>query len=221
MRRDRDRLRTLTPVTGRPTLTQRRRDATRLEIARTAAALFAEQGAEATTAEEIAAAAGVSLRTFYRYFSVKEDAVAPLLAAGGQRWVDLLAESPADVPLREALERSAVESLTPADDEAVEAMHWTRDLLRDPRLDGTWQRVHAASEARLRGVLAACCPDGADPLEVRLAAAAATAAIRVALEQWAGSDAAVTGPGSPQDLGARCMRELTAGLRLWARPTGE
>ncbi|MFE3500707.1 TetR/AcrR family transcriptional regulator [Kitasatospora sp. NPDC059160] len=208
-------------MTGRPTLTQRRRDATRLEIARTAAALFAEQGAEATTAEEIAAAAGVSLRTFYRYFSVKEDAVAPLLAAGGQRWVDLLAESPADVPLREALERSAVESLTPADDEAVEAMHWTRDLLRDPRLDGTWQRVHAASEARLRGVLAARCPDGADPLEVRLAAAAATAAIRVALEQWAGSDAAVTGPGSPQDLGARCMRELTAGLRLWARPTGE
>ncbi|MFB7909328.1 TetR/AcrR family transcriptional regulator [Kitasatospora sp. NPDC056076] len=208
-------------MTGRPTLTQRRRDATRLEIARTAAALFAEQGAEATTAEEIAAAAGVSLRTFYRYFSVKEDAVAPLLAAGGQRWVDLLAESPADVPLREALERSAVESLTPADDEAVEAMHWTRDLLRDPRLDGTWQRVHAASEARLRGVLAARCPDGADPLEVRLAAAAATAAIRVALEQWAGSDAAVTGPGSPQDLGARCMRELTAGLRLWDRPAGE
>ncbi|MFD7452489.1 TetR/AcrR family transcriptional regulator [Kitasatospora sp. NPDC059827] len=208
-------------MTGRPTLTQRRRDATRLEIARTAAALFAEQGAEETTAEEIAAAAGISLRTFYRYFSVKEDAVAPLLAAGGQRWVDLLAESPADVPLREALERSAVESLTPADDAAVEAMHWTRDLLRDPRLDGTWQRVHAGSEARLRGVLAARCPDGADPLEVRLAAAAATAAIRVALEQWAGSDAAVTGSGSPQDLGARCMRELTAGLRLWARPAGE
>ncbi|MFG2842058.1 TetR family transcriptional regulator [Kitasatospora sp. NPDC048296] len=208
-------------MTGRPSLTQRRREATRLEIARTAAALFAEQGAEATTAEEIALAAGISLRTFYRYFSVKEDAVAPLLAAGGQRWVDLLAESAADLSLHEALERSAVASLTPADDAAVEAMHWTRSLLRDPRLDGTWQRVHAGSEERLRTVLADRCPVDTDPLELRLAAAAATAAIRVALEQWASSDAPVTGPGSPQELGARCMRELTAGLGLWVRVGGE
>ncbi|MFG3228997.1 TetR family transcriptional regulator [Kitasatospora sp. NPDC048194] len=208
-------------MTGRPSLTQRRRDATRLEIARTAAALFAGQGAEATTAEEIALAAGISLRTFYRYFSVKEDAVAPLLAAGGQRWVDLLADSAADLPLREALERSAVASLTPADDAAVEAMHWTRSLLRDPRLEGTWQRVHAGAEERLRAVLAERCPAGTDPLELRLAAAAATAAIRVALEQWASSDAPAAGPGSPQDLGARCMRELTAGLRLWDRVGGE
>ncbi|MFF3004792.1 TetR family transcriptional regulator [Kitasatospora sp. NPDC057940] len=204
-------------MTGRPTLNQRRRDATRLDIARTAAELFAERGAEATTAEEIALAAGISLRTFYRYFSVKEDAVAPLLAAGGRRWVDQLAEAPADLPLREALERSAVASLTPPDGEAVEAMEWTRSLLRDPSLDGTWQRVHADSEERLRAVLAARCPGGTDPLEIRLAAAAATAAIRVALEEWAASDAPTAGPGSPQELGARCMRELTAGLRLYGR----
>ncbi|MEV7353612.1 TetR family transcriptional regulator [Kitasatospora sp. NPDC091276] len=204
-------------MTGRPTLNQRRRDATRLDIARTAAALFAERGAEATTAEEIALAAGISLRTFYRYFSVKEDAVAPLLAAGGRRWVDQFAEAPADLPLREALERSAVASLTPPDEEAVEAMEWTRSLLRDPRLDGTWQRVHADSEERLRAVLAARCPGGTSPLEIRLAAAAATAAIRVALEEWAASDAPTTGPGSPRELGARCMRELTAGLRLYGR----
>ncbi|MFJ8621647.1 TetR family transcriptional regulator [Kitasatospora sp. NPDC093550] len=202
-------------MTGRPTLNQRRRDATRLEIARTAAALFAEQGAEATTAEEIALAAGISLRTFYRYFSVKEDAVAPLLAAGGRQWVDRLADSPADLPLREALERAAVASLTPGDEAGAEMMRWTRSLLRDPRLEGTWQRVHADSEERLRVVLAERCPQGVDPLEIRLAAASATAAIRVALEQWAASDAAATGPGSPQDLGARCVRELTAGLRLW------
>ncbi|MFJ9695170.1 TetR/AcrR family transcriptional regulator [Kitasatospora sp. NPDC101183] len=207
-------------MTGRPTLNQRRREATRLEIARTAASLFAEQGAEATTAEEIAQAAGISLRTFYRYFSVKEDAVAPLLAAGGREWVDQFAAAPADLPPREALERAAVASLTPADDDAVEAMHWTRSLLRDPRLDGTWQRVHADSEARLREVLAERCPPGTDPLEIRLAAAAATAAIRVALEQWASSEAAAVGPGSPQDLGGRCMLELTQGLRLWSRANG-
>ncbi|MFG3051726.1 TetR/AcrR family transcriptional regulator [Kitasatospora sp. NPDC048239] len=203
-------------VTGRPTLNQRRRDDTRLEIARTAAALFAERGVEATTAEEIAVTSGISLRTFYRYFRVKEEAVAPLLAAGGRRWVLLFAESSADLPVREALERSAVESLTPVDDQAIEAMHWTRDLLRDARLDAVWQRVHGDSEERLRAVLTARCPRGTDQLEIRLAAAAATVAIRVALEEWAFSDAPAAGPGSPQELGARCMRELTAGLRLWA-----
>ncbi|WP_030234042.1 TetR family transcriptional regulator [Streptomyces sp. NRRL S-350] len=204
-------------MTGRPTLNQRRRDTTRLEIARTAAALFAERGADATTAEEIALAAGISLRTFYRYFSVKEDAVAPLLAAGGRQWVDRLADGSADLPLREALESAAAASLTPADEAGAEMMQWTRSLLRDPRLEGTWQRVHAESEVRLRAVLAERCPADTDPLEIRLAAAAATAAIRVALEQWASSDAPATGPGSPRDLGARCMRELTEGLRLWKR----
>ncbi|MER7703200.1 TetR family transcriptional regulator [Kitasatospora sp. NPDC097605] len=204
-------------MTGRPTLTQRRRETTRLEIAQTAAELFAARGAEATTAEEIANASGISLRTFYRYFSEKEDAVAPLLAAGGERWVRLFTESAADLPVREALERSAAESLSPVDPRAGEAMHWTRELLRDPRLASVWQRVHADSEERLRAAIADRCPPGTDPLEIRLAAAAATAAIRVALEQWALSGAPATGPGSPRELGARCVRELTGGLGLWDR----
>ncbi|SDT32349.1 transcriptional regulator, TetR family [Streptomyces sp. TLI_053] len=205
------------PVTGRPTLNQRRRESTRLEIAQAAAELFAARGAEATTAEEIATASGISLRTFYRYFSEKEDAVAPLLAAGGERWVRLFTESASDLPVREALERSAAESLSPSDAPAVEALRWTRDLLRDPRLATVWQRVHADSEERLRAAIADRCPPGTDVLEIRLAAAAATAAIRVALEQWARSGAPATGPGSPRELGARCMRELTAGLDLWTR----
>ncbi|MFB6889544.1 TetR/AcrR family transcriptional regulator [Kitasatospora sp. NPDC056327] len=203
-------------MTGRPTLNQRRRETTRLEIARAAAGLFAARGAEAVTAEEIAQASGISLRTFYRYFSEKEDAVAPLLAAGGERWVRLFTESAADLPVREALERSAADSLSPADAHAAEAMRWTRDLLRDRRLGTVWQRVHADSEGRLLAAITDRCPPGTDALEIRLAAAAATAAIRVALEEWAFSDAPVTGPGSPRELGARCVRELTGGLALWA-----
>ncbi|MEV6976095.1 TetR family transcriptional regulator [Kitasatospora sp. NPDC093806] len=204
-------------MTGRPTLNQRRRESTRLEIARAAAELFAARGAETVTAEEVAHASGISLRTFYRYFSEKEDAVAPLLAAGGERWVRLFADGAADLPVREALERSAAESLTPSDGPAAEAMLWTRALLRDPRLASVWQRVHADSEERLRAAIADRCPPDTGALEIRLAAAAATTAIRVALEEWALSEAPPTGPGSPRELGARCMRELTAGLDLWTR----
>ena len=60
---------------GRPSLRQRNRDRTALEIATAAFALFRERGYEATTIEQIAAAAGLSPRTFFRYFPTKEDVV--------------------------------------------------------------------------------------------------------------------------------------------------
>jgi AcrR family transcriptional regulator len=51
---------------------QRRQQATE-EIARAALELFTTNGYENTSVDEIAAAAGCSPRTFYRYFGTKED----------------------------------------------------------------------------------------------------------------------------------------------------
>lgn len=62
---------------GQVSLTERRKAETRMEIARAAARLFADQGLRATRAEDIAKAAGVAPRTFYRYFAAKEEAIAP------------------------------------------------------------------------------------------------------------------------------------------------
>jgi AcrR family transcriptional regulator len=55
------------------TLTQRRKQGAIDEIAHTALELFARDGFEATSVDAIAAAAGCSPRTFYRYFGTKED----------------------------------------------------------------------------------------------------------------------------------------------------
>lgn len=58
-----------------PSLRERRKAAARLNIARAALRLFREKGYEATTAAEIAEAADYSERSFYRYFSTKEEVV--------------------------------------------------------------------------------------------------------------------------------------------------
>ncbi|MER6842332.1 TetR/AcrR family transcriptional regulator [Streptomyces platensis] len=206
----------------RPSLTERRRAETQLEIARTAAALFTEHGA-AVTAEEIARTSGVALRTFYRYFRTKEDAVVPLLANGVREWLDDLAApsaAPEALPVREVLERAAHRALTPADEPAAEALHWTRGLLRatpdDPALRAVWHRVHHDSEEALRPVLARLT--GADPWTVRLAAAAANTAMRIAAEEWAAGDTAPDGPRGPGALVVPALRALTAGLPELAAP---
>ncbi|MQY09643.1 TetR/AcrR family transcriptional regulator [Actinomadura macrotermitis] len=197
-------------------LTERRKAATQLEIAREAAALFAERGADGVTAEEIARRAGVSPRTFYRYFRTKEEAVAPLLAGGAARWLELLAAAPAGLTVPQALAGAARDALAAPGEPEREAYRWTRGLLRaaaaDPALRAVWLKVNQESEDALRAVLAARTGlDGRD-LRTRLTAAAATAAIRVAIETWAEGDAPAAGPGSPADLGERAMRDLTAAL---------
>lgn len=208
-----------TSRSGPPSLTERRKAATQLDIARAAAELFADKGPDGTTAEEIASRAGVALRTFYRYFRNKQDAVGPLLSSGGDRWRALLAETGPGVGLARALESAAVASLSPEDDVAEEGLRWTRGLLRaartDPVLRAVWSQVNSDSEERLLPVLARLAGPDADPLEIRLVAAAATSAIRVSLEAWAAEDAGSA--ESPADLVVRCLGELTAGLRLMTR----
>jgi AcrR family transcriptional regulator len=49
-------------------LKERTRDAVRQEIAEAALLLFDEQGFDETTVEQIASAAGLSCRSFFRYF---------------------------------------------------------------------------------------------------------------------------------------------------------
>jgi len=74
------------PDTRAPGLRERKKARTRAEIQRQALRLFTEKGYEATTAEEIAAAAEVSESTFFRYFPTKADVALtddfdPLIAA--------------------------------------------------------------------------------------------------------------------------------------------
>ncbi|GAA2632695.1 TetR family transcriptional regulator [Streptomyces axinellae] len=206
---------------SRPSLTERRKAETEREIARHAAELFSERGAAGVTAEGIAQAAGVSLRTFYRYFRTKEEAVAPLLTGGVRQWLAELAAAPGGLAVETALERTVRAALTPGGPHAAaraEALLSTRGLLRtvpgDPALRSVWLRVHAETEEALVPVLTRLAREGTDPLDLRLMAAAANTAMRVAMETWAADEVTPDDPErGPAALAVRCLRGLTAGLR--------
>ncbi|MEU6593556.1 TetR family transcriptional regulator [Streptomyces sp. NPDC046881] len=184
-----------------------------MEIARAAAALFVQQGLRATRAEDIAQAAGIAPRTFYRYFAVKEEAVAPLYAAGAQRWTEAVRTAPAHLSLAQALEHAVRHTLTPGTGISVESWDWLRTLIRlarsSPALSKVWAEVCQASEAALAEILAARAPGNeADEADLRFAAAVAGAAVRVAVESWAATTTPPTGPGSPAALALRNLRAL-------------
>ncbi|WP_435883646.1 TetR/AcrR family transcriptional regulator [Streptomyces griseomycini] len=196
-----------------PSLTERRKAETRMEIARAAAGLFVRQGLRATRAEDIAQAAGVAPRTFYRYFTCKEEAVGPLYAAGAQRWVEAVRTAPAEVPLPQALEDAVRHTLTPGRGVSAASWGWVRTLIRlaeeDPSLRRVWAEVCQASERSLTEVLADRVTRGrlrydsdnvAAVARLRFAAAVAGSAVRSAMEVWAVGDGPPEGPRGPAEL---------------------
>ncbi|ANH37871.1 Bacterial regulatory protein, tetR family [Nocardioides dokdonensis FR1436] len=197
------------------TLNARRRADTRLSIARAAAGLFVNQGLAATTVEQIAAEAGVGLRTFYRYFPSKQDAVVPLLAQGADDWHSRLSRLPADRPLREAVAEAVVELLDPVDERRAAELELARGLVRtvaaDRDLQRVWHDVNGESQRLLVPVLAQLVDDP-DPLVPRMLAAAVTDAVRIGLELWAALDA-------PDDRGpATLARDCFWALSAWYEP---
>lgn len=199
------------PPPATASLTERRKAATRTDIARAAAGLFVRQGLKATRAEDIAQAAGVAPRTFYRYFATKEEAVAPLYTDGAERWTRAVHDAPASLSVPEALEHAVRHTLTPGEGVSGASWEWTRTLvrlaLRDPALHRVWAEVCHATEARLAEVLAARgVGDNVAP-GLAFPAAVAAAVVRVAVETWATGDAPADSPEGPR---ARALANLEA-----------
>lgn len=96
-----------------------------MEIARAAAGLFVKHGLRGTRAEDIAQTAGIAPRTFYRYFATKEEAVAPLYAAGAQRWAEAVRAAPPALSVPDALEHGVRHTLTPGVGVSTNSWTWS------------------------------------------------------------------------------------------------
>ncbi|MCV7020349.1 TetR family transcriptional regulator [Mycolicibacterium aichiense] len=93
-------------VTAKPaTLTERRAEELRLEVAVAARDIFLADGSFSATVERICEVVGIAPRTFHRHFPVKEDVILPLFGKFGSLSIHVLAgaesgSDPVDVLVR-------------------------------------------------------------------------------------------------------------------------
>jgi AcrR family transcriptional regulator len=132
-----------------PTLQERKQELVRAELFNAAWQLFGERGYEATTVAEIAAAAGVSRRTFFRYYASKEDVLIETTDELAESMLAAMEARPVDEAPLVSIERALVPVLESRIADA-ERLHTIIRLLRESRtLRRAMLERHALLEERL------------------------------------------------------------------------
>lgn len=170
------------------------REAMRAEVAEVALRLFAEQGFDGTTVDQIAVEAGLSRASLFRHFGTKEDIVLGHLEEYGQRLAEALAARPEQERPWEALRRT-FDVITQANEESPErALSLLRMLSDTPSLRARhsekqlrWQNLLVPEVSRRLGVDAA---DAQDP-RAHAVVGAALACLDAANAAWVACDGAV------------------------------
>lgn len=115
---------------------------TRAHIASTAIRLFVTRGFDNTTVEEIAHAAGISRRTYFRYFASKDEALVSATLVNGMRIAQEARRMPSHLSPLAAL-RQALLDFAAGYDETPEQSRAVGHLLRGtPRIYGGLLVVH-------------------------------------------------------------------------------
>ncbi|UKF32475.1 TetR/AcrR family transcriptional regulator [Clavibacter phaseoli] len=163
-------------------LRTRRRDATLQEIADAALELFESQGYADTTVEQIADAAGISLRTFYRHCSAKDEVLTSHLASGPSELVSAV-KGHADLPLVDAVVAAFVAATTNSS-----RRRELRIVIETPALRAAWLAAGREAQDDLVDVIRDRSPEQS-PLHARARAAAITGVLTMVLETWVSEDA--------------------------------
>lgn len=189
------------------TLWQRSRQAAYAEITRVAMRLFLDQGFEQTTIDQISSTAGISRRSFFRYFGTKEDIVLGDLANQGELVREALEQVPPTVgpwdALRQALEAVDALEIEPGVTLKIAKMMYGTPSLRSRSIEKHlhWQSLLVPDIRRRLGLAA---DDLANPAPGAIVASA-IACLDVAGELW-------TSGGGIGDLAALYDRAV-AGVR--------
>jgi AcrR family transcriptional regulator len=169
----------------------RRRDQqkeqTRLDLALAAFDLAREHGLAGVRIPQIAAATGVSPRTFNNYFASKEAAIVWPTTRRASRLAANLDDRPPEEPLADAL-AAAVASMYEQDDMDGLPSGWLRDfrtlVAKEPALHGEYLKAAGAVEVALAGAIARRTGAEAGQLEPQVLAAVVAGAERAAVLYW-------------------------------------
>jgi AcrR family transcriptional regulator len=166
-------------------LRERKKARTREAIIDAALQLFESQGFEAITVEDIAAAADVSPRTFFRYFETKLDVVMARNVDDGDDLEALVAARPASEGPIEAVHQVIREKLAgktvEADDSTLREM---RVVMSTPSLRAICvERFHDHIDG-LAGIFATRLGAGPHDLRPHILAGAVSATLLTIMDRW-------------------------------------
>jgi AcrR family transcriptional regulator len=195
-------------------LRERKRLATRAALGQAAWRLTIELGYERARVEDIAAAAGVSARTFNNYFSSKEEALLSVGEDRGARMVAALRGRPAGEPLWEALAHALSAQFAGVGE--VPRVY-ARSIRFPPELSAAQRRLHVAIEVALSAAIAdRTGTDAGRDLYPRLVAGVVVSATQTAFDHWRASESDESFP----EFLRQVLRHVAAGLPVPPVPPG-
>jgi AcrR family transcriptional regulator len=170
-------------------LRERKKQATRDALSMAALRLAVERGLDNVLVEDIAAAAGVSPRTFNNYFASKYEAIASRASDRVFRVGEALLARPADEPLWDAITAAVLD--VHAEAVTVPSPEWLaglRPVLTSPALAGELLKTYVTMQRGLVAAIADRLGDGDHGMYPEVVAAAVAAPTQVATDHWLGAD---------------------------------
>lgn len=197
-------------------LRERKKQETRSALSWAAIRLTVERGFDNVLVEDIAAAAGVSPRTFNNYFSSKGEAIAARHLDRTRKMAQDLRDRPAGEPLWSALTHAALAQLAPGPEVTgnprPDTPTWAaglRQMMQAPALQAEMLRAGAIAESEIAAAVAERTGTDVDnDMYPWLVAAALTAVTNVAQQKF------IRG-GAADDMAAlltEALAQVAAGL---------
>ncbi|MFG1972401.1 TetR/AcrR family transcriptional regulator [Nonomuraea fuscirosea] len=179
---------TAEPVVGRR---ERKKQATRAALREAALRLSLRHGVENVTVEQIAYEADIALRTFFNYFSSKEEAVVASLSSGAEVLIAEFRARPLTESVLQAFREAVLTVMNRSDAAGRDYLAAMRLVRKAPSLVPQKLAVLAAQEQALATAIAdrlGLPPPGQGPgngpIYPAVCAAAVLSALRVVLDQW-------------------------------------
>lgn len=192
------------------TLRERKKRQTREALVAAALEAFSHQGFDRTTVDDLATRAGVSQRTFFRYFAAKEDVVFDRYEAVFDRWEEAFDAVPAGTTLGRALRTATVAASAAAREQPEVYGQLLALVASEPVLSRRARDFDVDAQHRAAALIARRTGAANGDITPLLVAAATMGAVDAAVRTTAAAEAAV--PKDAVDVAFDVLEGLTREL---------